>query len=76
MPLEFVPPRGLREESRQREWPCDRWIYAYVPPEGKEGVYRPVWRTVIVDQYGSGWLALVDAETAQVLQVQPTAQAG
>ncbi len=36
------------------------------------GVYRPIWRTVGVDAQGRRWLLFVDAETYEVLAVEPT----
>jgi hypothetical protein len=49
----------------------DRWILPYQPSETEEGVYRPVWRVVIVDQNEEHWLALIDAETQAVLSLEP-----
>ena len=72
VPIGFRSPPNLRPESLERGWPVDRWVLAYAPPGGGEGVYRPVWRVVLLDQRGGSWLALIDAETLQVLQYGST----
>jgi len=71
-PQEFAPPPRLREESQEHGWPADRWILPYLQHEATEGMYRPVWRTIIVDQENESWLALIDALDLQVLHIEPT----
>ncbi|MBN2392952.1 MAG: hypothetical protein JXR84_19635 [Anaerolineae bacterium] len=71
-PQRFVSPPVLREESRKQGWPVDRWILPYLPPGETEGMYRPVWRTVITDQEGQNWLTLIDALDMQVLYIEST----
>ncbi len=71
-PVGFEAPHNLREESREQGWLVDRWILPYQPPGEEQGIYRPIWRVVIVDENGERWLALVDAEVQAVLFQEPT----
>ncbi|MFQ5577963.1 MAG: hypothetical protein ACE5G8_13345, partial [Anaerolineae bacterium] len=70
-PVRFDTPHDLTLESRRQNLLVDRWILPYLPPDAAEGVYRPIWRVIIVDQNEERWLTLVDAETQEVLSHEP-----
>lgn len=70
-PVRFEPPAHLRQESRENGWLADRWILPYRPTVEAEPTYRPIWRTIVVDEEGGRWLALIDAEEGTPLSLEP-----
>ncbi len=75
-------PLDLRRESINEGWLADRWILPFLPSqsqrlneepvEPRSGSYRSIWRTVLVDRQKRRWLALIDADSYQVLSLERT----
>lgn len=68
-PVECVPPLDLSEAFHNETQTADQWIFPY--QDGNNGVYRPVWRTIAVNETGEPWWIFVDAETEQILWRTP-----
>jgi hypothetical protein len=70
-PAHLEAPPHLRRESRERGLLADRWILPYQSPGGEPGIFRPVWRMILKGPGRKRWLALVDAETWEILFSKP-----